>query len=128
MDIFTIKTISPIERFYCWLYCFNVGVAITLNQTFTRERVKYFHINFCKCYLVMAVLVERRMHSTVCYHVLLISKNQIYARRRWWKNVSQLIDLMKSVKGGNRLKPCSFNIVNITRPPTVRSRIEITCY
>ena len=129
MDVFTIKSIFLVERFYCSVYCFNIGIAIIPNQTLIRRKVKYFHTSLCKYHLVVAVLVERRKHSTVCYHVWLISKNQIYARGRWWKNVSRLIDyFMKSVKGGNWFKPCTFNIVNITRPSTGRSRIEITCY
>ena len=123
------KAFSQLKDSIAWVYCYNVGVAIIPNQTLMRRRVKYFHINLWKYYLVVAVLVERRMYSTICYHVWLISKNQIYARRRWWKNVSWLIDyLMKSVKGGNWFKSCTFNIVNITRPLTGRSRIEITCY
>ena len=123
------KAFSQLKDSIAEFKCFNVGVAIIPNQTLIRRRVKYFHINVCKYYLVVAVLVERRMHPTVCYHVWLIIKNQIYARRRWRKNVSPLIDyLMKSVKGSNWIKPCTFNIINITKPPTVRSRIEITCY
>ena len=129
MDVFTIKNIFPVKRFCCWVYCFNVGIAIISNQTLIRRKVKHFDTNFCKYYLVMAVLVERKMYSTVCYHVWLKSKNQIDARRRWWKNVSRFIDyLMKSVKGGDWFKPCTFNIANVTRLPTGRSCIEITCY
>ena len=90
-NVFTIKSIFPVERFYCWVYCFNVGVAIIPYQMLISRRVKYLHINLCKYYLVVAVLVEWRMHSTICYHVWLISKSQIYARRWWWKNVGSLI-------------------------------------
>ena len=67
------------------------GIAIISNQTLIRRKVKHFDTNFCKYYLVMAVLVERKMYSTVCYHVWLKSKNQIDARRRWWV-VSRFID------------------------------------
>ena len=106
-----------------------IGPTLVLGEW---RRVKYFHINVCKYYLVMTVLVERRMHSTVCYHVSLISKNQIFARRWWWINVNKyksthwLFDeVHKKIR---KFKPFTFNIVNNSRPPTGRSCIEITCY
>ena len=79
-----------VEIFYYWIYCFNVGVVIMQNQTLIRRRVKNFQKKLCKYYQEVEVLTERRMHFTVCYHVWLISKNQIYVRRQWWKNVNEL--------------------------------------
>ena len=67
MDVFTIKSIFSAERFYYKVYSFNVGVAKIPNQTLIRRKVKCFYINLCKYYLVVAVLVERKMHSIVCY-------------------------------------------------------------
>ena len=94
MNVFTMKSIFPVERFYFWVYCFNVGVVIILNQTLIRRRVPLPAIMF-------SWLVKFGPWG------------------RWWKNVSRLIDyLMKSVKEGNWFEPCSFNIVDITRPKT----------
>ena len=66
-NIFTIKSIFPVERFYYQVYSSNVGVAIIPNQTLIRRKIKCFYINLCKYYLVVAVLVEGKVHCTVCY-------------------------------------------------------------
>lgn len=55
------------------------------NATLIRRRVKYFHINLCKYYLVLAVLVEPWMHSTIILFgwLVRIKSMQEDDGRRW---------------------------------------------
>ena len=53
MEVFTTKNNILAERFYCWVYWLNVGVAIMPSQTFIRKRVNIFILAVCKYYLVV---------------------------------------------------------------------------
>ena len=109
-------------------YCYNPKPKLVT------KRVKYFHINLCKYYLVVPVLVRSRMYSTVCYHIWLISKYQVYSGQQWCRMwVGSLIiwcSPWKEAIDSSRVPSISSTLPDHQKiaHTTGRSLIGITCY